>query len=359
MTNHHLSNHQHHPKKNFGEKISIHKPDSDEKSGNDRRKTQQQQRSNRNVVELSVVPMLVPELPSHVPTPKTIETNLEPWTNKIEDALGGIHHHIQTIFSSAGDDNNIHHQHNNSSGKNNYTNRGKPIKYSPSPNTPPESPLSTSRKSKVTLTMTTPTQSKTKWGPDFWNSQKSPNNVSTNSLVTNTMIPRSPSWVGGLDDSSNAIAQTNSSSSNDDVDDDLATQDALLRVAMARKKSGRQQRDNKQSPPTTPRSVDNTMSVLRDTPPSRPCSPSSSSTGTTVGKDDVLATKVKRCGMGSISAPPLTASNKATPLPPLQLQWIHENAVNLQTTCHDHDRDSIRICDGDNEFSSLPPIMDE
>mmetsp|Transcript_21980 Transcript_21980/g.47825 ORF Transcript_21980/g.47825 Transcript_21980/m.47825 type:complete len:376 (-) Transcript_21980:413-1540(-) len=375
MTNH-LNNHQHYTKKNFGERIWVHKPDlrslsntkiSDKQSGNDRRKVQQQQSTNRSIVELSILPMLVPELPSHVPTPKTIETNDEPWTNKIEDALDGIHYHIQTIFSSAGD-NNGHHHHNNSSGsgKNNTnTNRGKPIKNAPSPISPPESPLSTSRKSKAPLTMATPLQSRTKWGPDFWQSQKSLNTASNNDIVTNTTIARSPSWVESLDDSSNitmspttanAIAQTNSSSSND-VDNDVATQDALLRAAMARKKAGRQQRDCKQSPPSTPRSVDNTLSVLRETPPMRPCTPSSSTS--TVSKDDILVTKVKRFGMSSISAPPLTVSNEAQ-LPPLQLQWIHDNAVNLQTSCHDDHWDySIRTCDGDNELSPLPPIMDE
>jgi hypothetical protein len=346
--------HKNQPKQ-FGEKIVVSKPDLS--------------RSKSIMLEINLDPH--PELPSHVPTPDTIDDIDESWTNKVEgvidNALGGIHHHFSNIFAD------------NNQGKNNNN-----IKYAPSFDTPPQSPVSSGRKSIESKMLLTPPLSAstktTKWGPEIWNAKKS---SPTNSLTM--MSPLSMSTTN-LMSTAATTANNNSTNSIDHifVDDELlnielselTNQEKLLRLAMERK----QKREQKQKQNEATKNITATTATNVDGSGGDGSSSSSRHNNPSSSSSDVNKKKIKkkqpRDGISSSSGKKntneisnatqnkKTASSAAQSSPtsvttPLQLRWMDENALNLQASCPR--RGSLRRCDGEdlNCYSSslYTPIL--
>ncbi|VEU36066.1 unnamed protein product [Pseudo-nitzschia multistriata] len=360
-------------KKEFGEKISIHKPDfqSMEKSsirrvtlaiaGDNESDAEHEHDNSRRKGQHFPPSMLIPVLPSHVPTPQTIGTNDEPWAKyKVEDAF----HHIQTIFSRGGGNSEGNTSDGgNANGSNTISHDG-PIKYAPSPITPPQSPVS--RKATVTLDLTPTATTTTRWGADFWNSHKKKNTNSPTSTMTNSLdVSQSPSSdkhsknsAGGNegntttnDNSSNyknhpnkeSIPAENNKIFDQETDDnhfDWAKQDAFLREVMARKRGRRPpscSNGNKQQPPARSEEGVVATNTALSQPSKRPHSPPGSNTVGTIGgsraKKTAASTRTKADSSRPLPSSVLPFSNHKQPPTPLQLQWMHENALNLQGHC--------------------------
>jgi hypothetical protein len=290
-----------------------------------------------------------PELPSHVPTPATIDDIDELWTNKVEgvidNALGGIHHHFTNIFAdnNQGKNNNIKH-------------------YVTSFDTPPQSPVSTGKKSiRSKLVLTPPSASSStktsKWGPEIWNAKKS--------SPTNSVSMMSPPSI-----STKSLVSANSNSSIDSILVDgellnielseLANQEKLLRAAMERKQKS-QQRQKYQA---TKKITATTATYVDGSGGDEP----SSTINKNIEKEQPNGAngKKKKANRTSDSTKKKSSST-AHPSPtsittPLQLRWMYENTLNLQSSCPR--RGSIRRCDGEdlNSYSSslyMPILIDE
>jgi len=145
------------PLKRFGPQVPIHRPELSSSSEFGR----------NSILEGDDDPMdiqfdLRPKLPSHVPTPETIDRMDEP-----------LLYHLQTLLFAGDADNS-------NEGTNSETKERRNIKnIPPAPVTPNESPVTSSGRK---LLRRTPS---TKWGPDVWKSLKSSNN-SINSNQSNS-----------------------------------------------------------------------------------------------------------------------------------------------------------------------------
>jgi len=340
------------------------------------------------------------ELPSHVPTPETIDDtndNNEPWTNKVEGvidhALGGIHYHFTNMFidhrTSDGNRSTVKY---GNQPKNNNTDHN--IKYAPSFETPPQSPVTNKKTLKSKLLLTPPPKSsrRTKWGSEIWNAKKS---SPTNSLAT--MISSS---------SSSSLSTDSSDSSSDSFVGELnidlcklANQENVRRKTMERnqqqKQKYKQEAAIKKVKPTSSidnvdRSSDGSSSSFHindddnDIPSSTLHKKTRSSnikpekaTETKEAVAPKTAPKDKRKEKHVTAAAATTSSsstalvktsliNKSNPTAavtaivaasteikttPLQLRWMYENTLNLQASCPR--RGSIRKYDGDGDSEDI------
>ncbi|OEU06651.1 hypothetical protein FRACYDRAFT_254204 [Fragilariopsis cylindrus CCMP1102] len=354
--------------KQFGEKIVFSKPDVS--------------RSKSILHEINLDPHH-PQLPSHVPTPDTIDDVDEPWTSKVEgvidNALGGIHHHFSNIFSD------------NNQGKNNNI-----IKYAPSFDTPSQSPVSLGKKTlKSKLLLTPPISSSTKttkWGPEIWNAKMSSPTNSLTMMSTPTMSTTSlMSTVTTAKNNSSSTSSVNSIVADGELLDiqsseymlldlefsELANQEKLLRQAMERKQKREQnQNQNKATKKITATTATNNDGSSGDGSPSSSRHNKSSPRSGDLNKKKKIKKEQPRASISSSSEKKntnetsnatqnkKTTSSAARSLPksvttPLQLRWMYENALNLQASCPR--RGSIRRCDGEdlNSYSSslYTPIL--
>lgn len=368
--------------KEFGELVpATKKPDLSLLSASEVRR--------KLVLELEVNLDPRPELPSHVPTPETIDDidNDEPWTNKVEgvldNALDGIHHHFSNVFD--------HTPENDDQTKNKMHNLNV-IKYAPSFETPPQSPVS-SKKTKSKLLLTPP-MTKTKWGPEVWNAKKS---SQTNSL---SLVSSSSS--------TSLVSDNKSNRRNDDIVGgelkfavfELADQDKFLREAMERKqkkldvfeladqdKFVREAVERKQKKDAAIRKVKPTSannvngSSKHDSSPVRKqtirtevqktipsnATQSKKLTGRTdlPMRDCNNKTKQQSRKTNTLSCPKqtspkkknaaTTSTSKTATTNSLQLRWMHQNALNIQASCNPR-RGSIRLCDGEDPWKMDPML---
>ena len=182
------------------------------------------------------------ELPSHVPTPETIDQiddsndNNEPWINKVEGVidhtLGGMHHHFTNMFIDHSTSNGTSPVKYGNQPKNNNTDHT--TKYAPSFETPPQSPVTNKKTLKSKLLLTPPLKSsrRTKWGSEIWNAKKS---SPTNSL--STMVSSSSSSMST--DSSDNSSESFVGDLNIDLCE-LANQETVLREAIERNQQQKQ-----------------------------------------------------------------------------------------------------------------------
>lgn len=180
------------------------------------------------------------DLPSHVPTPETIEDeivavadNNEPWTNAAESAIDNALGHLANIFAD--------HSKNNTRAK---ENPQRPIKYAPSFETPPSSPATGRKKWSNTngkwtsLPSSINNSGSTKWGPDYWNAKKiSVSSLSPTGSVTSITSHLSNDSFNNCGGGSISVA-------------DIATQEQLLREAMNRKKKKQNSQQQQQNEKT-------------------------------------------------------------------------------------------------------------
>jgi len=290
-------------KKEFGETVSIQKPDlqsmmdvgairrndlgsGDDQDGDHSRETQQGRRCSA----------LIPELPSHVPTPQTIQAYDEPWSNKVEDALQTI----TTIFS-AGESSHYHHHNNTHTHSPKPGESPLPRKYAPSVITPPQSPVSTRSKKVIAAPQS--------WGKDFWSSQ-----MHRTSPVVGSTIARSPS---GTDDDPSMMNLSNhllspTSRNYLGIHDDEGASD----VPAPRKSPSR--------------SVGKSLLSKKTKKKTSAGLGGGSSHGP---KHEVMSPMSSSSHHGGEVSPFLTQRMK--PPSPLQLQWMQHNVLNLQVARDD------------------------
>jgi hypothetical protein len=353
--------HKNQPKQ-FGENIVVSKPNVS--------------RSKSILLEIDLDPH--PQLPSHIPTPDTIDDIDEAWTSKVEgvidNALGGIHHHFSNIF--ADNDNN--------QGKNNNN-----IKYAPSFDTPPQSPVACGKKSiksKLLLTPQSSSAKTTKWGPEIWNAKKnSPTNsltmMSTPSMSTTSLMSTATTANNNSTSTSTSSSSSTSSINSIVVDgellnielseltllnvelSELANQEKLLRLAMERKQKRKQNQKQNEATKKITATPATYVDGSRDDgswSSSRHNNPSSSSSDLNKKKikkeqprDDISSNSGKKNTNETSNAThnkkkitsSAAQSSPTSVTTPLQLRWMYENALNLQASCPH--RGSIRRCDGE------------
>lgn len=281
--------------KEFGELVSIHTPNQSNTPSSIHRASL----SDNHNEPATLSPkhpqsrLLLPQLPSHVPTPETIESNDDHWSSGNHHALGGIHHHLQTMIFAGDkdreDDDEYH--------------REIDIKYAPSLITPPESPVATSNRK--TLKIDTPlshsehSTKSTRWGPDFWKLKKMERDLrSTRSSSERTIDTSNASVL----DRTNHVAHVAAS---------LPPPPPFTKR------------------PASPSLILGTEIVCKKKTPSSPeiqnhYNPSNKDSTNEKTHNQLLTVQ-------------------STP-PPLQLQWIYDNESNIQASVC---RDSIRLYDGD------------
>eukprot|EP00535_Pseudo-nitzschia_heimii_P004087 CAMPEP_0197182958 /NCGR_PEP_ID=MMETSP1423-20130617/7137_1 /TAXON_ID=476441 /ORGANISM="Pseudo-nitzschia heimii, Strain UNC1101" /LENGTH=237 /DNA_ID=CAMNT_0042633467 /DNA_START=23 /DNA_END=733 /DNA_ORIENTATION=+ len=199
----HNKRHIESPQKEFGELFTIHMPDLQSPNNNSLRQDED---------SASLQFGLLPELPSHIPTPQTI--NL------------GINYRLQTIFT--GDDT-------------------KPKKRTKREKTLEKSANSTEVEGKPTISLPTSNMnisiaspSSTKWGSDIWNS------INVNGPVDSSLSGRKSPF------SDSNSTKSNESSNGDDIDDLSLASDKTPQQAQANTKGSPLRRIMTKGPKASP-----------------------------------------------------------------------------------------------------------
>jgi len=302
-----------------------------------------------------------PKLPSHIPTPDTIDDIIESNnddeekipTEKIDlvidyalDGIDGIHHRISNLLDSIPKTNN----HIKKAGANF-------IKYAPSFETPPQSPVPSKKvKSLKSRLLLTPPKSstKTKWGPEIWNAKKSCSTISLSNVSSSS----------SLSDNNN-ITTANSSIDfiiGDEINintSEWANQEKLL--LEANEKKPKHEAAINKNKLTSANNIDVSCSKTFTTPTRMDINctndnekkilcDASSSTESTKSKQVTTKDTTKTKTMSSLQQPSSPTKKKSlmkkSARTPLQLRWMYQNALNLQASYISHSG-SFRICDGE------------
>lgn len=161
ITNKRSNRHGKKPLKIFAEKITIRKPQSMMESNDDNCEINDIVIVRRNFIP-EIAEIKRTDLPSHVPTPDTIDDNAlekaneNPWFSSIFTILDG----------------------GNQKNNNKVSTNERPIKYFPSFDTPPSTPVASKKKLKKG----------TKWGSDYWHAKKSNNKSSPKSVALSSSL---------------------------------------------------------------------------------------------------------------------------------------------------------------------------
>jgi len=166
------------------------------------------------------------QLPSHVPTPETID-EVE-WINPLE----GFQRQFVSMFEDSGKDLHV---------------INRPIKYAPNFETPPSSPIASSKK---TLKVSALDDRSPTLGPDYWNAKRSSLSPMGTSSVDSSISSRLSTSADSLDGSNH---------SSEPITQDQLIKEAITRRKRKSQKTASSKRDDSPTPPS--REVD----AARDT----------------------------------------------------------------------------------------------